>query len=346
MPSPPLPTLLSALSVDLPVGTPPEWLRLVPAGKFGGTVDDRTFELKDVAALAACSSLPLPVDFDHAIDRGPANGQSGAACGWVEAVQPRPDGLYGRIAWNDLGLAALSQRHYRYLSPVIAHQPDGTVTSLRRVALTNNPAVPELQLLSAQTHPVQTRPDEARMSLSLDAAAAATLRGALGVAADAPVAALLSAATKLSGDAAALGQVRTKLGVTAPDLVALLGALDARIGGDGTAIALLSAQLATTQADLKAIKDGAAKTRIDDLVRKTLITEDQASAYLGLLNANPQAFEVIVGGLLPKVQLGEQYSQLAAKQKAGDLSADEAKIISKLGLSKVAFLKTRDQEGV
>ena len=121
------PSLLACLSVELPGGTDlPEWVRLVPAGQFV-TIDGRGFRA-DAALLASSVRLPIAVDFDHATERGPTTGQPGAAAGWVEALEARDDGLYGRVAWTSLGKTALLDRRHRHRS---GPQPPRTGRSTR-----------------------------------------------------------------------------------------------------------------------------------------------------------------------------------------------------------------------
>ncbi len=59
------------------------------------------------------------------------------------------------MTWTGRAAEYLGKREYRYLSPVFVHSPDGTVRSIVRAALTNNPNLQQLTALaSAETPPM------------------------------------------------------------------------------------------------------------------------------------------------------------------------------------------------
>ena len=59
--------------------------------------------------------LELLVDYDHFSDD---LNQPSEAAGWIQELQNREDGLYGRIRWSRSGKAAVEGLEYRFISPV------------------------------------------------------------------------------------------------------------------------------------------------------------------------------------------------------------------------------------
>jgi hypothetical protein len=83
------------------------------------------------------------VDFDH-FSHHPARPTE--AAGWIVDLEQRADGLWARIRWTDLGLAAVQGGRYRFLSPVWLASDCEALGSgrlrprrLHRAALTNDP---------------------------------------------------------------------------------------------------------------------------------------------------------------------------------------------------------------
>ena len=54
------------------------------------------------------------IDFDH-FSYDP--GRSSEAAGWLQALERRADGLWGRIKWSDKGEEAVTNGRYRFVSP-------------------------------------------------------------------------------------------------------------------------------------------------------------------------------------------------------------------------------------
>jgi phage I-like protein len=90
----------------------------------------------------------LPIDFDHS----PETGKGTEAAGWVvkldrmgrDGATPTPDQLWGTCEWTDIGLDALQNRRYAYISPTFPPDyADETGakhgTHLVGAALTNRP---------------------------------------------------------------------------------------------------------------------------------------------------------------------------------------------------------------
>ena len=138
--------------------TPPAdgWYHLVPRGTYSHEESGTTQVLDDKAMDSLCnrfdaeSAQPnfagLLIDFDH-FSYDP--GKSSEAAGWLQKLQRRPDGLYGRIKWTDAGESAIRNGRYRFVSPTwmrsdcepVSGEDAKTLRPLRldSLALTNSP---------------------------------------------------------------------------------------------------------------------------------------------------------------------------------------------------------------
>ncbi|HYE32911.1 MAG TPA: phage protease [Methylomirabilota bacterium] len=76
------------------------------------------------------------------------------AYGWVMALEPRADGLYGQVKWSAAGAELLANAHYKFLSPYWEAAEIGIENGCRifrprtliSVGLTNQPNLPVLPL--------------------------------------------------------------------------------------------------------------------------------------------------------------------------------------------------------
>jgi phage I-like protein len=157
-------------------------VHLLPAGAAIETVDGRgPYRVADLARLAADSlgaGDRLPIDEAHATDLAAPEGRPAPARGWIVGLEARADGVWGRVEWTETGRQLLAEKAYRFLSPVIRHLKDGTVTAILRAALVNTPNLRGLAALNSQ---------EPTMDFL------AKLRAALGLKDDADEAAALDA---------------------------------------------------------------------------------------------------------------------------------------------------------
>lgn len=147
-----------SLHADTGGGVVPEWVHILPAGAIHGR-DGRTFHARDLgkiirASLTRAPSQTLPIDYDHQIDLAPKAGGQAPAAGWIKALQPRADGIWGQVEWTPLARQRIAAREYRFLSPVFWQAPGGEVGWLLRAALTNNPNLPQLTSLNAAGTPM------------------------------------------------------------------------------------------------------------------------------------------------------------------------------------------------
>lgn len=146
-----------AAAITLSEGEAPEWIQLLPAGRFAlADGREQAFDLTnpEFVITASMTGRDLPIDYDHALDRSDVARKP--AAGWITAMEVREGSIWGRVSWTESGAKAIASREYRFLSPVFFHDTKGVVASIQRAALTNNPALPMLKALASQEAPMDT----------------------------------------------------------------------------------------------------------------------------------------------------------------------------------------------
>lgn len=145
--------LCSAVTIPATDGVP-EWVHLLPAGQVR-TVDGRgPYMVANMAALAAASlkgGQKLPIDENHATDKGAVLGLPAPARGWIVALEARSNGLWGKVQWTGPGRKLMQEKAYAGISPVIVHDKANTVALLLRASLTNTPNLQGLATLHSAT---------------------------------------------------------------------------------------------------------------------------------------------------------------------------------------------------
>lgn len=336
----PLISLLFALDAPPPDRAVPQRLRVIPAGEFRSVDGRGPWRVENAAEVIAASlarMARLPIDENHSTQIAAQAGGAGPARGWITRLAAEADGIWADVEWTEAGRALLADGAYAYISPVMAHTKDGRVLSLRSVALTNQPAVPELSLLTANDE------DD---DVDLQA-----LRAALGLADTADEAAILAAATDARAGAAAHQVALTRI-ATAAGLAAangadeLVAALTARAAaGDPAELArrvvVLETQLtanttAQTRREAEALVDGAIRGgKPISALRDHFISRccaGQMEAVTAELAALPS---INAGGIIRAPEGDGQVTSLTAQEK------DVARLT---GVSEELMLKAKQKE--
>jgi len=224
-------TAIAAINEAL--GGDQEWVRIAPYREMPNSVGLQVFDRRAADAMvSAFNSLPeraarlfrgLPVYVGHPDDQGwsRANPSIRAeAVGRIKELQPRDDGLYGRVAWNDEGKRLISgdAAAYAYHSPRWSMRaiPGRAKTFrpelLHSIGLTNHPNIPDLPIGLNEAE----RAKSIAMKKSILALLAALGRPAIAVdATDAQFETALNAAAPVATSAVAdqgkLGPAQTSL---------------------------------------------------------------------------------------------------------------------------------------
>lgn len=148
-------TRIAALALEIKKAT--NEIQLFPAGEFAG-VDGRPTDVDggkwiinaELAAVLVAqvdaAKTPLVIDYEHQTLRSADNGQPAPASGWFRKVEWREGaGLYAvGVEWTANAAAMIEAKEYRFISPVFRYNKRGEVRQLLHAALTNTPALDDL----------------------------------------------------------------------------------------------------------------------------------------------------------------------------------------------------------
>ncbi|MBL8909864.1 MAG: hypothetical protein JNM17_04080 [Archangium sp.] len=159
-----------SVQVAIDVGAEPKWNKLFPVGvtRFrsdfpGGKITlSKAYLQSFVTNWERLGKPSLPVDYWHD-DESP----SSVASGWIEGLELRDDGLYGRIKWTVKAKAKIDADELRFLSPSFSPDAEDPTTGKRMgptlfgAALLNKPFLFDLPRVAAGRDPIPTpKPQE------------------------------------------------------------------------------------------------------------------------------------------------------------------------------------------
>jgi phage I-like protein len=129
------------------------WIHIAPLGLHPHKDGTQKVEESDVElminAFRSAGARPILVDYDHTSHDETKGTEAG---GWIEDLQLRNDGIWGKVRWSADGEEKVKNGTYRYTSPVwgVTRDADGFLRpiSLKDVALTNQPNLKGLQPIS------------------------------------------------------------------------------------------------------------------------------------------------------------------------------------------------------
>ena len=138
---------LTLKSKEMEVGGAPEVISVLPLGHVKSAkgefdVDGESFSA--MKAQIAQRGVDLVVDYEHQT----LTGEQAPAAGWVKELFLDDGQIKARVEWTDRAKAYLSNREYRYLSPVITvRKADNKAMGLHSIALTNTPAIENMEAI-------------------------------------------------------------------------------------------------------------------------------------------------------------------------------------------------------
>lgn len=321
---------------------PPEWVHLVPAGKMRVQDGRGPWQLDDPAAvvLASQAHLPLLIDEVHATDLAAPEGRSAPARGWVEELQVRDNGIWGRVEWTPSGVTLLSERAYRGISPALRlEKKSGRVLAILRASLTNTPNLLDLVTLNQQDHDTMDLIEQLRALHGLPAEADAA----------AVVAACRGAHEAASGAATALNSIAEAAGLPAgQDATALASAISAarKAAGDSSRMA---AELVSLQSQLTTLRNENARERavaaVDGAIRAgKVIPGSLREHYITRHMSDAKSVETELAAM-PALNSGGIIKPPPADGGEAEPDADEAKIIALLGIDPKSYAAARKRLG-
>lgn len=330
---------IAALGVELASAQPPADFRIIPAGEFRSW-DGRPTECaawlcteedgqRIVADLNARTS-PRVIDYEHATLHAKKAGSAAPAAGWFKSAEWRADGVWLLgVDWTALAAQRISDKEYRFVSPVFSYDPkSGRVQQLLHAALTNDPGLDGLTDLAALAAEFFTPPPTPEDSMN---ELLKKLLAALGLQETATEAEALSAVANLKTNVASLSAQ-----VAAPDPakfvpIATLSALQGEHAELQSKMAALQAEVSGGKLD-KIIADGLAAGKLTPATEAW--ARDLGKSNLAQLSAFIEAAPVIA-------KPGETQSGGAGSGGATvALSADQKRVCELLGVSEADYQKT------
>lgn len=177
------------LSADVP-----EWVEVLPPGPQVTGRDGRswTYDAQQVLAqtLAHVQGADLPFDILHSTELKAPKGEEAPAAGWAREYRINERGaVEARAEWTTKARNSISEREYRYLSPVFVYDDSGRIHRFTSFGLTNKPNL-TLTALNTENPTLENHP------MLLPEA----IRAALGLPENATEADALAAITSLKAD--------------------------------------------------------------------------------------------------------------------------------------------------
>ncbi|MBI1214544.1 MAG: hypothetical protein GC185_01840 [Alphaproteobacteria bacterium] len=344
-------------SIALNVAPPGDgWVQIFPAGVGQPGFDGRgPYSLTDPAAVVAASKRPmvdLPIDRDHAADLMPSGSENPAA-GWIKEMEARPDGIYARVEWTPRAAQQITDKEYRYLSPVFFTDMKGVVQRIIRATLTNIPNLEIKAVASQQTPGPDTTPQQSKQetnTMDENLTAIAALLGMTGVTdpkaiVDA-VAALKKEADETKQENDAIKNAAGADAAATPDQV--VTAAQKKVQGQGEPdpakfvpveqVKNLSSQLASLQKEVSADK---ASTVVDAAIKEGKL---QPALREWALNLASSDMEALQGFLKNAVAFKGTQVVVDGKpigKEEGALDAEQLNLCSQLGIKPEAFKETQ-----
>lgn len=141
---------------------PPEWVHILPSGRFSGQDNKGSYTVKDpqklIDASLPSSGRPLPVDYNHFLFSEKSVGATDATvAGWIDKLETRSDGIWGHVKWTPKASQMIKDREWRYMSPAMVDK-GGVVTRIIGAALVNRPNLIMTDLFSEEA-PAQQEPE-------------------------------------------------------------------------------------------------------------------------------------------------------------------------------------------
>lgn len=332
----------------------PGWLRLLPLGQVN-LVDGRPpFEvdpesLAKVVQAFSARGTDLVIDYEHQSLKG---GQAPAA-GWIKDLEVREDGLWAKVEWTNQAEEYITQREYRYFSPVLRLDPESRrPRELMNVALTNTPAIRGLTPLVAKwgggalvsgESPRGLDPQTAEMTAGRrdfgweaggeNLTLATELRARLGLEPGVPAGALLEKAAEV------IRELAHNLGLPAEANVSQIrGGIEALKAGEE--------QMQPLQAEVEALKTQLLEMTVVRTVEEAMmagkISPAQKDWALSYCRRDPESFTTYVEKAPRVVPVGERLNLGEDKgRKHQGLTPEELAVCRAMNLTPEAYSQAK-----
>ncbi|QEB92496.1 phage protease [Mannheimia haemolytica] len=293
------------------------------------------------------TAIDLMIDYEHQTLYIAENGKGNPAAGWItKAEYISGEGLFADVKWTPQATQEIKDGVYRYLSPLFLTDGSGMVIKVLNAALTNRPALHNLQEVVAMSSqfakfltPEEENPKMKELLIKLFALSAN--------ATDEQITEKLTALEKAKGDSpVALSDVYTELAKEKSQVVAL----STKVNHPDPAKFVALSDLQAVQTELNGLKQ-----QINDKERDALI---QTALSDGRLLPAQKAWAEKLGkqdlvALSDFLKTVTPNPALASTQSGGEdpnkgtekvaLSAAEIAAAKSLGLSEAAYIENIKQ---
>lgn len=341
---------LAICGFDLPDGVP-EWVHIMPLGKFNSVDGRDPWILKDATAVISQSlsrGRDLVFDYEHQTDHAVDNGQPAPAAGWIKELEARTDGIWARVEWTPRAKEMLADREYRYLSPTFTYTKSGrVVTRILRVALTNDPALNLTALAAVQHSANPSNPNGDHMNELIK-----RLMAILGQTGEMTEEALCTLLTEMVANAAstntALAAIADTVGLTeaadATEIATAVASVKSSSEPDPTKFVTVAQfqEVNTALASLQSkLAEGSATAAVDAAVEAGKITPANRSWALTLAKSDMGSFN----DFLKNAPVLAGAADMGGKAEGGAaLSEAEIAICRATGVSEENFKKQKEAD--
>lgn len=290
------------------------WLPLIPPGVFSGN-DGRTWNNSNPDAVVASFTKKRPFDVEHATHIKGPKGEKAPAVGWILALQNIAGEVWGMVDWNSEGREMLEKKEYAFYSPAFLYEEDGTVRAIASVGLTNEPNLDQLPALNRE---------ENTMPLPVE------LTQALGLGADAEIAAALNAINTLKAD----HQLALNRANAGPDLTKF-------VPKETYELALNRAT--TAEAKVKETDDAKLTALVDAAINDGKIAPANKEMFLGMCRqeGGVEKFNAFVASA---PVIADASKVKGKEQQQGELSKDELALCRAMGVKPETWLANRQHK--
>ncbi|MGI6402875.1 MAG: phage protease [Oscillospiraceae bacterium] len=137
----------------------PKHLKILPLGLVKSQKGDFLVDEESFASIRQDfrqRQLQIPIDYEHQTLKD----MQAPAAGWIKELSLKPDGIYGLVEWTPKAAEFLTNKEYKYCSPVImARSSDRKAVKLHSVALTNTPAIDAMTPIVNSSKPEDMLPN-------------------------------------------------------------------------------------------------------------------------------------------------------------------------------------------
>jgi len=315
--------------------TPPSEFRIFKKGMNESTKGVFKFtetSQESVMKKAASYGNDLAIDYAHGmfawISADPA--EAGKAAGWFKPEVRSGELWASSVSWTPKAAQMIADREYRYISPAFDHDQAGEILALLNVALTNIPALHELEPLVASRLGASTDDETEERDMNWK-----------------QLLAMLNL-PETATEAEAMAAISRKMASTAmpPALLALTGkATESEAMAVVQAWKVAAESAATMAAELSQVKqaqlEAKKKAMIDEGKRKGCVPPAYEPVLLAM---DMPALEAFLKVAVPVHQPAGKETQTVTHQTVA-LSQEDRSVAAMLGVSPEDFAKRKAARG-